>query len=54
MTWEQHTHDFLWTLMDYAELLDMAPKFYEKWSSDRFAYRMPKLEMAQFDGELTV
>ena len=54
MTWEQHTLDFLWTLLDYAELLDKAPRFNEKWSSDSFAYELPKLEMSEFQGELVV
>ena len=54
MIWEQHTLDFLWTLLDYAELLDKAPKFNEIWTADRFAYRLPKLEMAKFEGVLTV
>lgn len=54
MTWEQHTLDFLWTLLDYAELLDKAPRFNEKWSSDSFAYELPKLEMSEFQGELIV
>eukprot|EP01082_Thalassiosira_pseudonana_P003561 g3523.t1 g3523 contig12:2245657-2247513(+) len=54
MTWEQHTLDFLWTLLDYAELLDKAPRFNERWSSDSFAYELPKLEMSEFQGELIV
>ncbi|KAL7516565.1 hypothetical protein ACHAWX_001566 [Stephanocyclus meneghinianus] len=54
MTWEQHTLDFLWTLLDYADLLDKSSYFREKWTNDRFAYRLPKLEMDFFEGELSV
>ena len=54
MTWEQHTLDFLWTLMDYAELLDKSPNFKEKWRRDKYAYTLPKLKMSRFEGELTV
>ena len=54
MTWEQHTLDFLWTLLDYAELLDNSPRFREKWTGDYHAYRLPNLEMSEFEGELTI
>mmetsp|Transcript_29370 Transcript_29370/g.61474 ORF Transcript_29370/g.61474 Transcript_29370/m.61474 type:complete len:564 (-) Transcript_29370:112-1803(-) len=54
MTWEQHTTDFLWTLLDYAELLDKSARFYDKWTSDYYAYHLPNLEMSQFTGELVI
>ena len=54
MVWETHVLDFLWTLLDYAELLDKAPRFKERWKSDRDAYSLSKLEMAEFDGELLI
>jgi hypothetical protein len=54
MVWETHVLDFLWTLLDYAELLDNAPRFNERWKSDKDAYNLPSLEMAEFDGELLI
>ena len=54
MVWETHVLDFLWTLLDYAELLDKAPRFRERWTSDKDAYNLPALEMAEFDGELLI
>eukprot|EP00986_Skeletonema_menzelii_P011180 scaffold5677_cov153-Skeletonema_menzelii.AAC.8 len=54
MVWETHVLDFLWTLLDYAELLDKAPRFHERWKNDKDAYNLPSLEMAEFDGELLI
>ncbi|KAL7455907.1 hypothetical protein ACHAWC_010227 [Mediolabrus comicus] len=54
MVWETHVLDFLWTLLDYAELLNKAPRFKERWKGDRDAYNLPSLEMAEFDGELLI
>jgi len=54
MVWETHVLDFLWTLLDYAELLDNAPRFNDRWKSDKDAYNLPSLEMAEFDGELLI
>lgn len=54
MVWETHVLDFLWTLLDYAELLEKAPRFRERWRGDKDAYNLPSLEMAEFDGELLI
>ena len=54
MVWETHVLDLLWTLLDYAELLDKAPRFNEIWKGDKDAYNLPLLEMAEFDGDLLI
>ena len=54
MVWETHVLDFLWTLLDYAELLDKAPRFNDRWKGENDAYNLPSLEMAEFDGELLI
>lgn len=54
MVWETHVLDFLWTLLDYADLLDKSPRFNDKWRSDIDAYNLPSLEMAEFDGQLLI
>jgi len=54
MVWETHVLNFLWTLLDYAELLDKSPRFDERWRGDKDAYNLPALEMAEFDGELLI
>lgn len=50
MTFEQYTVDFLWTLLDYAELLANAPGFHEEWASDYYAHELPAQNMAEFKG----